>query len=187
VLVATSGPGDSVSFPQFQSFIRTLYDAADRTPDLSWLVKLHKKDREEHYQQIRPEGHPRVRLVRGEFQRDGLSIFDYLRSARALVTISSTAAVDAMAVDVPVIAVDVWPPGKGLTGVEFLERGCTMSVRSAAELAEAANRAWAGQADPQVLEAARTYAAEHFANRGRAAQAVAEQLVSLSQPCLTTS
>jgi hypothetical protein len=179
ILVAASGPGDSVNFIRYQNYINTLYEAADLTPDIQWVVKLHKKDREENYLGVRPQGHPRVKIIRAEYARDGLNIFDHLRTARALVTISSTSALDAMAVDVPVIAVDVWPPGQGLSGVEFLERGCTVRVRTAVELAEAARRAWRGEHDAATLTAARAYAAEHFRHRGSAAAEAARQLARL--------
>ena len=84
-----------------------------------------------------------------------------------------------MAVEMPVISVNVWPESKTFRGVEFLERGCTRAVRTAAELAAEVRKAWADQVDPVTQQAARAYAAEHFVNRGNAAQAVAGELVAL--------
>jgi hypothetical protein len=179
VLVATSGAGDQVNLSQHQGFIRTLYDAADMAPEIQWLVKLHPKDREELYRVGEGPSHPRVQVVRAEGGVSGLGIFEYLRRAKALVTISSSSALDAMAVDVPVISVNVWPESKSFRGVEFLERRCTRAVRTAAELAAEVRKAWNDQVDPVTQQAASAYAAEHFVNRGNAAQAVAEELVAL--------
>lgn len=179
ILVASSGPGGMVSHPRFQAFIQLLYEAADLAPEIEWVVKLHKKDRAEFYAAVRPEGHPRVRIERGDRERYGLDIYDYLQAARALVTISSSSALDAMVVDVPVISVDVWPEGQRPAGIEFLERCCTTGVRTAVELAAAARKAWNGDHDPAVLQAAQDYANDHFANRGAAAHAIVRQLQDL--------
>jgi hypothetical protein len=149
------------------------------TPELEWTIKLHAKDREEFYATVCPQGHPRVRIVRGDPEKYGLDIYDYLKSAQALVTITSSTALDAMAVDVPVITVDVWPAGQGPQGIEFLERGCTVRVRTAVELARAVRQAVNGDDDPKVSRAARDYAGEHFVNRGGASSAIVRQLQDL--------
>jgi hypothetical protein len=179
VLVASSGPGGAVGYPRFQIFLQMIYAAADLTPEIEWTVKLHAKDREEFYSAVCPHGHPRVRIVRGDPERYGLDIYDYLKSARALVTITSSSALDAMAVDVPVIAVDVWPAGQGPQGIEFLDRGCTVRVRTAVELAEAVRLAGNGGHNSELSQAARDYASEHFVNRGRAASAIVQRMQDL--------
>ena len=178
ILVATSGAGDQVSLPQHRSFIRMLYEAADLTPDMRWVVKLHNKDREALYEAENGNHGGHVTFERGRPDREGMQIFKYLERARALVTVSSAAALDAMAVGVPVIAVDVWWPAAGLADVEFLNRGCTRKVHDGKQLAAAARQTWEGQPSPSDA-CAREYAGEHFANAGHATEAVAETLLAL--------
>jgi hypothetical protein len=180
ILVTTSGPGDQVSLTLHQKFVQILHAAVELTPDIQWIVKLHRKDREEFYRYKDQPTHPRVSLVRGDRSCDGLEIFDYLRRARGAVTICSSSALDAMAVRVPVITVDVWSPAPRLQGVEFLEIDCTRRVASAKELAEAAQSVWRGEKHP-ANDAAEHYASDHFVNRGKGAQTVAEVFAGLTQ------
>ncbi len=177
ILVATSGAGDQVSAETHAHFIEWLYAASETAPEVRWVVKLHLKDPPALYAEASAR-HPRARIeiVLPDSRRFGADIFDYLRGARALVTVCSTTALDAMVVGVPVIAVE---PGPIPRGVEFLERGCTRSARDATELAYQARRAWAEEAVPGVDEAARAYAAEHHVNLGSAATAVAQHLRQL--------
>jgi hypothetical protein len=181
VLVATSGAGDKVTLEQHQGFIRMLCEAAEQAPELRWVVKLHKKDREEFYAAPMRRVAEQVTLVRGAYQSDGLDIFDWLRKTRALVTVASTAALDAMALDVPVIAVDVWTDGKAPLDVEFLQSGGIRRIKTAAELAAAARDACRGERTAEIDAAARRYAAKHFVNRGGASAAVAEQFMRLME------
>jgi hypothetical protein len=179
ILVAVGGPGDNVSLEQHRKFIRMLYEAADLAPDVHFTVKLHKGDRLEHYPPTGVGPHPRVTVVPNDGARDGLNIFDYLAKARAVVTILSTVASEAMALELPVITVQIWNSGNSLKGVEFLDRNCTRRVRTAEELAREAEAAWRGEPRPEVDAEAERYGAEHFVNRGRAAEAAAEALTSL--------
>lgn len=180
ILVATSGPGDQVSLEQHQRFINILYEASTLSPDVRWAVKLHTKDREDFYTNVAlnfPSS--RVEVISGERARFGTDIFDYLSTARALVTICSTSAMDAMLVNVPVITVALESKEKGLKGIEFMERGCTLRVETAEELARIAQDVWRGLRDEQVDRAAREYISEHYANFGNATENVAERLLNL--------
>jgi len=179
ILVAGGGPGDNVSLEQHRRFIRTLYAAADLATEVRWTIKLHKRDRLEHYPPPGVGPHPRITVVPNDLTRDGMNIFDYLAKARAVVTVLSTVAVEAMALDLPVISVDVWHPGRPIQGVEFLDRQCTRRVSTAEELARAAEAAWHGEPDHSVDIRAAQYADEHFVNRGRAAVAAADALTAL--------
>ena len=179
LLVATSGPGDQVTLDQHLDFIRALYRAAATHPEIRWLIKLHKKDRPEYYATPAGSDVKNVTVVRNQTAQEGLYIFEYLRAARGLVTISSTAALDAMAVDVPVITYDVWPEGRGLTGVRFLVNDSTYRTRDPSGLAKVAHDLWHGQMNMQITQAAQAYAADHFANRGNAAEVAGRKLIQL--------
>lgn len=182
ILVATSGPGDQVSLEQHQRFINILYEASTLSPDVRWVVKLHTKDREDLYTDV-AQNFPssRVEIISSERTRFGTDIFDYLATARALVTICSTSAMDAMLVSVPVITVALESKEKGLKGIEFLERGCTLRVERAEELAEAVQMVWKGIRDEQADAAAREYINEHYSNFGNATENVAERLLNLME------
>lgn len=185
ILVATSGPGDQVSLEQHQRFINVLYEASSLAPNLRWVVKLHAKDRKDFYTKV-AEKFPssRIEVVSGEQARFGADIFDYLAAARCLVTICSTTALDAMLVDVPVIAVALESKEKGLQGIEFLDKGCALRVESAKELAETAHKIWQGKKDERVESSAKRYINEHYANLGCATEKVAEKLLSLMKGSL---
>ena len=180
VLVATSGPGDQVSMEQHRSFIKILYEAAEMSPTVRWVVKLHKKDRSELYREIGAQfsSSSRVEIVSGERSSFGPDIFKFLSSAKALVTVCSTAALDAMVVGVPVISVAPASGGNGLQGIEFLERGCTRRVTDAQALADVVLRVWQDERLDEE-QVATQYVAEHYANLGHAVEKTAKQLITL--------
>lgn len=176
ILVATSGPGDLVSHEQHAAFIEMLYEASVAVPEVRFVVKLHRKDRPELYAAAAAR-HPggQIEIVRHGPLGD---IFKFLRGARAMITIASAAALEAMVVRVPVITVQVSTSAS--TRVEFIERGCTRHVKSAAALAKEIKAAFKGTRDPATEAAAHTYAGEHFANLGHAAAAAASRLAELA-------
>jgi hypothetical protein len=176
ILVATSGPGDQVSHAQHAAFIELLYRAAQSTPEIRWLVKLHRKDRQEYYEAAR-RAHPAaaIEFVDSSGERFGVDIFDYLRRARALVTVYSTAALDAMVVGVPVVTVQVNDAPEG-GRIEFMRH--SRQVVDDAGMRDAARSAWRGEPHPSDA-GARAYAARHFHNLGHAAAATAARLSEL--------
>jgi len=174
ILVATSGPGDQISLSQHEAFIDMLYEAAADAPEVHWVVKLHRKDKVALYSAANQRGAgSRVEVVPFDASAD---IFDFLEGAKAMVTIASAAALEAMVARVPVITVQA--SSGSSTHVEFIERGCTRHVRSAHELAVEVRRAFRDEKDSQTDEASRQYATAHFANIGVAAIATAARLVA---------
>lgn len=176
VLVATSGPGDGiVSVQDHQRFIRALREAVDATVGVTWKIKLHPKDREDYYSGLRKRKN--VVIVAHRNQSNTPSIFPLLEECAALVTVSSTAAIDAMAFRRPVITVDL--PGFELdqSPLEFLRRGCTKMVKSGRELAEAVLDVLEGRSWRGVEIQANQYVREQFSFRGTAARCIAQQLV----------
>lgn len=105
VLVASSGAGHHIGGSEQRAFIATVYAAARRTPRLPWVVKLHPKDDPSLYEAEARRTGADVRLVLPNPRTKGRDIFEQLASAAALVTISSAAGLDALAVGVPVISV----------------------------------------------------------------------------------
>lgn len=182
ILVATSGPGDQVSLEQHQRFIKILYEASTLVPHIRWTVKLHSKDDVRFYERVALDfTNANIDVTKSDNAHFGADIFDYLAKARGLVTICSTSALDAMLVDVPVIAVNLESKEKGLQGIEFLERGCAMSVDNAKDLADAAEKCVNGLRDEKIDIKAKEYISEHFANFGTATERVAEELFRLME------
>jgi hypothetical protein len=170
VLVATSGAGDKVSMEEHLRFIDVLFAAARSLPEQRFVVKLHRKDRESLYSRsARPRN---LELVGVDRSRFGDDIYDYLQRARVLVTVQSTSAIDAMAVGVPVIAVDIAGQDRR-AGVEFLR--FTRSATSLAELVAALRGDGLVEDDDDV----RAYVRRHFAHLGRAAEVAAALLDGL--------
>jgi hypothetical protein len=179
ILVATSGPGDQVGMIEHQGFIELLTAAIEQLPSVRWVIKLHPKDRPEYYGSLGAMAPERVRIVRGKPESNGADIFEFLKTSRALVTVTSSTALDAMSVGVPVIAVDVWPAGQRPSGIFFLQRGCARPAATAEELAAQVRGAWDFEPQPDCDNAARQYVAEQFANQGTAVGAVTRELVGL--------
>lgn len=180
ILVAIGGPGDQVRLEQHCKFIRMLYQAAQLAPEIKWLVKLHKKDSSRYYPPTGFDSNPQITIHECNYLSDGLEIFDFLMKSRGIVTIASTVGSEAMALEVPVITVDIWHPDPAIEGIEFIDRGCTHRVRTAEELAVAVRAVWRGEIANGIESAAAEYAREHFVNRGAAARRIAQRLMEVS-------
>lgn len=184
VLVATSGAGGQVDAGEQARFINDLSQAVASRPDLEWVVKLHPKDLPSAYESLVARAKGAVRVIENERRREGLQIFELLAECTVLVTITSTSAIDAMAVGVPVVT---WLP-RPLTQfghVEFLQRGATAVVVDARGLVAAIDEALAGRVPIDRRAAAERYADAHFTNRGRAAATAAEALDGLARRAVT--
>jgi hypothetical protein len=167
ILVATSGPGDHVSLDVHLRFIELLDEAVAATPGIGWTIKLHPKDRVEHYEALARRAN--VTVVSGD-RAGRSSIFDHLALADGLVTVASTTAIDALRARVPVVAVwltDDQPP-------EFISRTAARTVADGQALAAAARAAVARELEPPDAE----YLVEHFAPTTDATGAVAGVIVS---------
>jgi hypothetical protein len=181
ILVAVSGPGDSVSHEQHSAFIRILFEAAKKTPTLNWIVKLHPKDRADYYQDADGQKPENIQIVSASKTKTGRDIFEFLAHSAALVTISSAAGFDAMLVDVPVITVDMSRGGKRVSGLEYLTRGCTYDVDNAMSLAKVAEELSKGLKDPSIMKAGREYINEHYCHLGSATEMIATDINQLLQ------
>lgn len=181
VLVATSGAGDQVSMERHLSFISTLFEAASRLPAVQWVIKLHPKDDRRLYEKaLRDRGIQNVTVTEGKPDRKGIDIYEFLREAAALVTVVSTTALDALACDVPVVA--VLQGGKEeYEHVDFIRRGAVACVGTASELASSISDVLSGRRNTDVEQAASALVAEQFANRGNAASFIAGELARLGE------
>jgi hypothetical protein len=173
-LVATSGPGHSVSEGSHQRFVQTLARLAARHPELRLVAKLHRKDRENYYVTATREAKGLTWVPAGA---PGIpdDIADWLPGCTLLVTGASTAAVDAMLADVPVITVDF---EGGLGDVDFIRAGATLHVQDELSLErELLQRLEPGESWPRPRDATRQYLDSSFAARGPQAAARAAAVI----------
>ena len=173
VLVASSGAGHQVGIDEQRAFISTVYEAASRTPALRWKIKLHPKDDIALYRREAARWPASISLVTAVPNHKGTDIFEHLSSAGVLVTIASTAALDAIAVRVPVVAVQ-------------RERRCRKADHSFLSAATVAVGVGELVAAVERSMAQRTRAPDDgrqfHANRGRATAAAATACEVLSRP-----
>lgn len=176
VLVASSGAGHQVGMEEHLRFIETVYAAAERTPELKWVAKLHRKDSPALYVDAATK-HPKakVEVVASSAAAWGQDIFEWLEGAAALVTVVSTTALEAIAIDIPAISVQPRPDSrKGQ--LSFLD-ACQV-VCDADRLVQAvADARGAGRAE--MVARGHALRDAFFAHRGTAALASAQAAVTL--------
>lgn len=179
VLVATSGPGHTVSHHQHALVIEQLMGLSNRFPQVLFAVKLHRKDHVNYYRQVADRvGAHRLRIIPDatpEFPRD---IFGWLQGCRAVLTGASTVAIEAMLMDVPVITMDFCDE---IHDIDFIDIGATLHVTSGDQLDERL-RDVLGQ--HEVIGHLRAKAAEYlqdsfFKLDGQSAKRTAEALAAL--------
>lgn len=131
-LITNSGPGHSTSFVHFQETIDQIFKLSLKFPDIHWVIKMHKKDRLEYYEDTqRKYGNHRIAIVSDAAKGFPRSIFEWIRGAHALLTGTSTVAIEAMSMNVPVITMDFMSEYKN---VDFIDRGATIHVTNGEEL-----------------------------------------------------
>jgi hypothetical protein len=177
VLVATSGPGHGTSRAHFDRIIAALMHESLARPETQFVAKLHRKDREANYERARSQV-PGSRLHVVPNGAPGLpgTMFEWLGGCSAMVTTASTAAIEAMLVGVPVVTVDL--DGEA-TGVDFIEAGATLHVRTTGELSGALDAALdAGIQGPDLRDRVTRYLADAFlALDGQSARRCAEAIL----------
>ncbi len=177
LLVATSGVGDLVSLEEHLAFIKILIRAAEESPDLEWIVKLNRKDREDYYVNghgVRPKN---LILRRGSWgSRLGrLEIYDYLEKVSALITVSSSAGLDALVMDLPVIAIDTLPPEAAIHRHDYFKKGSVQRVNSYESLLKAARLATSDLGlQGEFREQARAYIRDYYAYPRRSTEKACE-------------
>jgi hypothetical protein len=179
ILVATSGPGHRVSHDQHTVVIEQLMGLSNRFPQVTFAVKLHRKDHANYYREVAERlGAHRLRIIPDgapEYPRD---IFDWLQGCSAVLTGASTVAIEAMLMNVPVITMDFCDE---IHGIDFIEAGATLHVTSGSQLDEQLR---AALDHPEVVRQLNVKVAEYlhdsfFALDGQSAQRTAKALIAL--------
>ncbi len=180
VLVATSGPGHSVSHQHHQQVIENLVRLSVRNPATHFVVKLHRKDRLEYYNEaMQKHGSDKFHVIRDEQAGFPNTFFEWLQGCSLLITGASSAAIEAMLLKVPVVSMDF---AEELHGINFIEMGATAHVRSYTELEERVGELLqSSDLRAQAREKTAPFLREmFFALDGRSAERAAEALIELS-------
>jgi hypothetical protein len=184
VLVATSGPGHSVSRRHHELVIEAIGRLSAAMPTVPIVVKLHRKDRPRFYRQFmqRPGG---ARLFLVPYGTAGFppTFFDWLQGCGAMLTGASMAAQEAMLLDVPVITMDLCGE---IRDIDFIDGGATVHVRNADDLERAVRETLAGEGASREKQAkAQSHLQRAFhAVDGGSGRRGAQALCELAQrPC----
>jgi hypothetical protein len=132
VLVASSGPGYTVSHAHHDAVIRAVMRLSAALPAVDFVAKLHRKDRPEHYaraKQAIPTS--RLRVVPDGTRGLPANIFEWLQGCSLLLTGASTVALESMLMGVPVVTMDM---ADELRAIAFIDAGATLHVKNEAEL-----------------------------------------------------
>lgn len=170
ILVATSGAGHSISLRHHQTVIRELARLSATLPEAVFVVKLHRKDRVAHYGPILKElPGAKLRVVAHGTPGYPALIFDWLQGCRILLTGSSTVALEAMLMDVPVVTMDFCGE---LKGVDFIDAGATWHVTTREDLEQAVRRILASDGSlADLTSRAEAFLRDAFASLDRQASA----------------
>ena len=172
-LVALSGAGHMVGGAEHAKVVEKIFDAIALLPQHRFIFRVHPKDDANRYLEIR-----RMRGVSNvEVEEPRLTnsdIFASLATADALITLTSTAALDAMLAGVAVITM-ARPPGSWVP--DFA--AASVHLRSNNDLSAALIRLV--EEGPPNAVAAADYVGSYFGPRdGHAADRVADAIVALA-------
>jgi UDP-N-acetylglucosamine 2-epimerase len=132
VLIATSGPGHTVSLPHHQTLIRTLMELSVAMPEVKFVAKLHRKDKTGHYSIAQSQtSNSRLIVIPSDDPALPSDIFEWFQGASILLTNGSTTAIEAMSLDMPVITMDF---ADELGHIDFINEGATLHATSPEEL-----------------------------------------------------
>jgi hypothetical protein len=180
ILVATSGPGHRVSHAHHATLITNLSELARAFPKVPVVIKLHRKDRLEYYASIlKASGDLPLHIIPHDVAGFPSDIFDWLQGCSMILTGASTTAIEAMALDIPVITMDYC---NELYSIDFIDAGATLHVTDASGLVDAVKKILStGRLPTNVQQRAMEFLkGTYFALDGKSSQRAAESLRHLA-------
>jgi hypothetical protein len=127
ILVALSGPGHCTTKQHFNKIVSSLVRFANKNQSYRVVFKLHRKDNASNYTEIFKEIGFQCLIVESGDVSFPNDIFYWLDAADILVTGSSTVALEAMLLKVPVMTIDYY---NEYQNIDFIEGDCTYHVSS---------------------------------------------------------
>lgn len=123
-LIAISGYGGSTTKGHYFKLLEAYFDLAKQFPQEHFVFKLHKKERVQDYKElIKTYNLRNISIVQYEEKKLPTDIFSWLKNAKTLLTGTSTTALEAMYMNVPVITLDL---EHEYTDCEFIAAGTTL-------------------------------------------------------------
>lgn len=157
---------------RIREVVTTTLNGLHKIDNLFVLVMLHPYEKKEFYQQL-AAGKERCRV----FAFGEVSLYDALSAADLFVTSFSTAALEAMLFNVPVVTVEPFPPN-----FSYSQSGAVFATRTAEELAFLARRILTEEDFRQaVLEKARPFLKKHCVTDGFSSRRLIRELENLSR------
>ncbi len=180
VLVAMSGPGNTVSHDHHDQLIEALCYLSVRLPNVQFVAKLHRKDRVEYYNRVIARvPDTKLRVIPYGAKGYPKDIFDWLQGSTALLTGASAVALEAMLMDVPVITMDFV---NEIETIDFIVRGATTHVTTPDALIETVQSIVDSPGGAAELrEKSEVYLQDIFLRRdGRSAERVGKELCRMA-------
>lgn len=179
VLVATSGPGDSISHAHHRLHIETIAKASRDLPNAQFVAKLHRKDSPANYAELaKTVPDSRLRIIPHGTSGVPENIFNWLQGAGLLLTGASAVSLEAMLLSVPVITMDFLGE---LARIDFIEQQATSHVADPQTLVPAIERLLGSdEAVASARRNAQAYLHDVFlAVDGRSGDRVATEILAL--------
>lgn len=130
LLVCLSGPGHSVS-TSFHEKLIGLIGKLQSELNLNLIVKLHPKDNKKFYDNL-SEGHTTI-YDNDLLNKSGSSLIELFIQSKCTLTVASTAALESILVETPVITIDI---ENSSCLVDYINDGLTYHATSYSELKE---------------------------------------------------
>jgi len=159
--VTNSGPGHSTSPAHYDEILNAIFEVSENFKVAQWVIKLHRKDSIENFRNVLVNfpAHE-VKIITSDHPAASISIYKWLKGASCIITGASTVAIEAMAVDIPVITMDL---KEEYCNVDFIDQLATIHVKSSSELNAVVNNILNNKPlYEQVFQNSRNYAQKYF-------------------------
>lgn len=178
VLVAFSGAGHMVGEAEHVAAVDAVFRAVDAHPELRWMIRVHPKDDPEAYRRIaHQKGHGRVQVLASK--DSPVTIRDQLATSAALVTIMSTAALDAMLFGVPVVT---FPRSPSEHLPDYVRDGATVHLSAHKDLGPRLVEIMRGGTPESVTQRAREFAERFYGPLdGQSSKRLAHEISALAK------
>jgi len=176
ILIALSGPGHCTSFEHFNQIVKSLVEYAKQNSDVNLIFKLHRKDSPRNYEAIFSNVDFFCPVIESNDKRFPDDIFYWLSLVDALITGSSTVALEAMLKGKPVVTIDY---KNQYQNIDFIDLHCTYHVTAENELTKTLGIALNTSKDNKINTNAKQYINKYFYTEEKPASLrIAEWLMS---------
>jgi hypothetical protein len=179
VLIASSGKGHQVDIKSYKQFLEWIQELAEECIDFEWVVRLHPKERVEDFSWTTNLLH--VSIEGPDPKADGFGIYRSLGTCDAMVTILSAAALDAMSVEIPIVAFRPEAMVSYLASIPFLNCGATYNVENVVEATTVLQSLANGKVNLEISDAARRHVSREYGGNRAPTQRIYNDLIKLAR------